>query len=164
VGQVVTTLPANLAPPADEWFSVVTADNVVAPLVVHSNGTIVLNAGHPAFLSLSGIGVLVRSAPPSNLTLQNGWSQAPGTNAPGFTQQGSEVDLRGGVNGGQVGQTIATLPSGARPAADETFAMVTANNVVGALVVHSDGTIVLLGGNPAFLSLEDVRITAGAVS
>ncbi len=163
-GQVVATLPANLRPPADDWFSVVTANNVVAPLVVHPDGTIVLNAGNPGFLSLSGVGVMVGAAPPSNLNLQNGWSPAPGTNAPGFAQEGTEVDLRGGLGGGQTGQAIATLPSGSRPAADESFPTVTAGNVVAPLVVHSDGTIVLNGGNPGFLSLEDVRVSTDVAS
>jgi hypothetical protein len=163
-GQVVATLPSNLAPAADEWFPVVTANDVVAPLVVHADGTIVLNGGDPGFLSLSGIGVMVGPPPASNLTLQNGWSQAPGANPPGFTQRGREVDLRGGIGGGQLGQTIAALPSGARPANNESLPAVTANNVVGPVVAHPDGSIMLNSGDPAFLSLETLRISAGVVS
>ncbi|HZD67146.1 MAG TPA: DUF4185 domain-containing protein, partial [Acidimicrobiales bacterium] len=159
VRQTVATLPAGLRPPADEWFSVVTAANVVAPLVVHPNGDIVLNAGDPRFLSLSGIHVLIGSPPPVNLALQNGWHRAWGTNGPGQTTSAGETALRGGLNGGTTRQTVTTLPSGSRPGADQWFTAVTANNVVAPVVVHATGDLVLNAGNPGFLSLEGIRVT-----
>jgi hypothetical protein len=154
VGQPIANLPAGLRPKADEWFSVVTADDQVAPLVVHANGDIVLHAGNPAFLSLSGIAVPV-SPPSSGLALENGWRQAPGTDPVAFTQLGSELDLRGGLNGGTTGQAVATLPSGAH--ADEWFSVVTANNRVAPLVIHNNGDAVLNAGDPGFLSLSGLR-------
>ncbi|HZD67277.1 MAG TPA: glycoside hydrolase family 172 protein, partial [Acidimicrobiales bacterium] len=162
-GQVIARLPANLTPAADEWFPVVTANNVIAPLVVHPDGAIVLNAGNPGFLSLAGVSVTVGPPGGSNLSPENGWSAAPGTNAPGFTQWGREVDLRGGLTGGGTGQALVTLPSSAAPSADEWFPVVTAGNVVAPLVAHPGGDIVLTGGNPAFVSLQARRVSQGPV-
>jgi hypothetical protein len=161
VGQVITTLPPNLAPAADEWFSVVTANNVVAPLVVHPNGNVVLNAGNPGFVSLAGVGVVVGPSGGSNLGLGAGWYPAFGTNAYAFAQYGKEVDLRGAVAGGSVGQTIFTLPPAARPLGDDWSAVVTANGQVAPLVAHSNGQVVLAGGSAGFVSLEDLRVSSG---
>lgn len=159
-GVRVAGLPPGERPPADEWFPAVTAGNVIAPLVIHPNGDVVASSGAHGFLSLAGLKVLVGTAPPANLPLANGWHPAGGTNAPGFTRSGSEVDLLGGLSGGQIGQPIATLPAGTQPPADEWFATVTADNAIAPLVVHANGQPVLNAGRPGFLSLEGLRVNS----
>src|SRR5205807_2970115 len=105
-------LPANEQPGADDWYAVVTADNVIGTLVVLTNGQIVLHAGHGGFLALDGIRIpLAGKVSTTPLTLQNGWHQAVGVDPVGVTADGSGfATLSGGANGGTAGQVIATLP------------------------------------------------------
>jgi hypothetical protein len=155
IGQPVATLAAP--PGADQWWPVVEANNVINPMVVHSNGNAAVGAGNNGFLSLEGIRVNTSTTGWNTLGLQNGWHQAPGVVAASYHQDGSFLELRGGLNGGTTGSVIATLPAGLRPGADQWFTVVTANNQTAALLVRSDGTISLYGGNPGFLALDSVR-------
>jgi hypothetical protein len=162
-GQVIAQLPTNARPSADEWYSVVTADNVVGTLYIRANGQIILHAGHSAFLALDGIRVpLAGKVSVTPLMLQNGWHQAAGVDSVGVSTDGTGfATLSGGTNGGSVGQVVATLPTSYRPAADVWFSVVTANDVVDPLVVHANGDIVLNAGDPGFLSLAGLRIPTG---
>jgi hypothetical protein len=105
------------------------------------------------------------TAPPASgwtaLGLQNGWHQAWATPAPAYRVNAGEVFLRGGLNGGATKQVIATLPAGDRPPADEWYPVVTGANVVGTLVIHPDGSVVLNAGNTGFLALDSVVVHTG---
>lgn len=161
-GQVIATLPSGLRPAADEWYGVVTANDIVAPLLVQPNGNIILAGGNPGFLALDGLRIPLAGAQPTQLSLQNGWHQAPGVDRVGVAPDGTGfATLYGGANGGSTGQVITTVPSQFAPAQDVWFAVATANNAVAGLVVHPNGTVVLAGGNPGFLSLAGLRIPLG---
>lgn len=161
-GQVIANLPPGQRPGADQWYSVVTANNVVAPLLIQSNGNISLSAGVPGFLALDGVRVPVATTSTNPLVLQNGWRQAPGVDTAGVVADGAGfATLTGGVNGGSTGQVVSTLPSQYRPMRDVWLSVVTAGDVVAPLVIHPDGTVVLAAGNPGFLSLAGLRIPTG---
>jgi hypothetical protein len=161
-GQVIATLPSGQRPAADQWFDVVSANNVIGTLLVQPNGNVILHAGNPGFLALDGVRIPLAGQASTPLSLQNGWRQAPGVDRVGVTSDGTGfATLSGGTNGGSVGHVIANLPSQYRPTSDVWLSAVTANNVIAPIVIHPNGDIVLNGGNPGFLSLAGLRIPAG---
>jgi hypothetical protein len=161
----MATLASANAPAADEWYPAVEANNVVQPVVILPSGGVVVNAGNNGFLSLENERVSSSATGWTPLVLQNGWHQAAAVDQPSWSQDGSRIELRGGLSGGTTGQVIAQLPPNERPETAEWYAVVTADNVIGALVVHANGQVVLQAGRSAFLALDGIRIPlAGKVS
>jgi hypothetical protein len=77
-------------------------------------------AGQPVSASTFGIPVanqLNGIAPTAwtNLTLQNGWTNASGQQAAQYRKIGDMVQLRGGIAGGTLNAIAFTLPVGFRP-------------------------------------------------
>jgi hypothetical protein len=83
------------------------------------------------------------------LVLSNGWSHAAGQTA-SYRKIGDMVQLRGRIQGGTMGVTVATLPSGFRPPITQEFgtaSIVSGGWTVGGFSVGTDGTLFALAGS-----------------
>lgn len=94
-------------------------------------------------------------------TLAGSWSAiGTGYNPPGYKKNTiMEAKLRGRIGGGTVGSTIWTLPTGYRPAATETHAAAAAGGTA-EIEIRTDGKIVLISGDPTWISLDGIYFDA----
>ena len=91
----------------------------------------------------------------------NSWVSFVGSTAPaGYTKSvDNQVELRGQISSGVVGQIAFTLPVGHRP--EFPFnAQVCSNNAFGMVIVGADGTIRPFVGNNAYFTLDGIRFRA----
>lgn len=95
-------------------------------------------------------------------TLLNSWvNNGSGWAAAGYYKDAfGFVHLKGLVKSGTVGAAIFTLPSGYRPAENETFA-VQSNTAFGYCNVGSDGNVGASGGSNVNFSLSGIVFYAG---
>jgi hypothetical protein len=97
------------------------------------------------------------------LTLQNGWVADSGFSTPAYRlNELGEVELQGRIKNGTttIGTVIATLPTGYRPSAQKSYAVVShngSNAILGEVDVKADGTIIFVTGGNYYLSLEDIK-------
>ena len=99
----------------------------------------------------------------SNLSLTSGWSDYAGRQDAEYRKVGDEVQLRGVIDGGTTtsGTTIATLPSGFRPPAEDLFPIAGSGDIGGGyILVKSNGVMEVWGisANGA-LGLSGVRFS-----
>lgn len=94
-------------------------------------------------------------------TLQNGWTNRVGGNAPAgyYKDDFGIVRIHGDISGGTAtnGTLLFTLPAGYRPTATERQSVVTYNGstfIVGSIYVTSGGAVTIEAGSNSILTLS----------
>lgn len=97
-------------------------------------------------------------------TLQNGWGNYGGGEISGWAMTayrkiGDEVQIRGLISGGTIGQTAFTLPVGFRPPSGLILACDCSANTHARLDIHGDGTVLPASGSNAYFSISNIRFS-----
>jgi|SRR5581483_4437711 len=84
---------------------------------------------------------------------ENGWGNNLSSQVPmSFYRDSSRVFLDGVVDGGSFGTRIFTLPDGYRPSRNGIYAVIS-GGVIGRVDIGTDGSVVAVSGNGAYVSL-----------
>lgn len=145
-GTVMTTLPAGVRPSSRDTYTESQTDTLGARIEIASNGQLSVWNTTGATMTTNAVWYPAAFAGWTNMTLVSPWvSWAQFGTA--MYAKGSDglVMLRGFVQSGSLGTTVATLPSGYRPKEQRIFTT-HSSGVVGRIDVFPDGRVVYQSG------------------
>lgn len=160
-GTPIATLPAGTRP-AEYYHLGNDNNNVFGFTSLDSSGNIIVKSGLNGYLSLQSMTYPASYTGWVSLTLQNGWLYygSPFT-TPQYTKSADGlVSLKGLINTGTVGATVATLPVGYRPTGRVLYGNVS-YGLYSRVDIDSSGNIIAVAGNNGWFSLDNISFFAG---
>jgi len=160
---VIHTLPVPSRPSVGRYVIVTISDAGISRVDVEPNGQIDAIAGGTGYFSLDGAVIHAEEYEYVAPTLLNSWANfGTGYNDVGYWRnpQNGTVRIRGMVKNGTPGASsvVFTLPASHYPG-DYNYIFVTiSNSALGRVDIQTDGDVVAVSGNTAWLSLDRVNI------